>query len=1030
MIEAIIGWSMRHRWLVISLCGAACVAAGVFASAMRFDALPDVTSNQVLVLTRAPGLQPTEVERLVTRPVETAIGGVPGLITQRSISRYGISSVTVVFGDDVDPFRARQVVQERLQLIDLPAEVEKPELGPLTGGLGEIYHFSVTSPLRTRSDLLEMVQLQIAPRLRSVPGIVEVNWWGGATRSLDVVARPTDMARMQVTLAELNSALRQAIGSAAGASLPAGRAQSLLRAVSWPNQPSQLAAAVVRPAHLLADGSLQAPIRVGDLADVGESTLPRIGSATNSGRGETVYVMVQMLRNANALEVIDGIHAQMPGLQKLLPADVHLQEIYDRADLVGRTLRTVGKNLAEGGLLVIAVLLALLGSLRAGLLVALVIPMSMLGAAVGMVAFGLAGNLMSLGAIDFGLLVDGAVVMVEGIVHALQHPDPLETNESLPVRLQRVAMRLGRPVFFSVLVILLVYVPVLTLQGVDGKMFRPMAMTVLLALGTALVLSLTFVPAAASALLRPEHMPKKPPLLIRVADRLYAPLLDLSMRHPLLITLMALILLLGGGVLLARSGTEFVPQLDEGDLVIQTTRNADISLETAVDSASKMEAVLMAKVPEVTQVVSRIGSPAVATDIMGLEQADVFVRLKPPDQWRPGLSRDQLIEQMNRLLQREDPGSESSFTQPIQMRFNELLGGSVTDVDVSIFGEDLQQLRTLAEQVATVVRTAPGAADVRILAPPAVAVLEVKPKPEEIAQFGLTAADVLDAVQAIQQGVVVGHTYDGPVRLPVRVRWQGTPSAFTLSDVQIPTSLGHLVPLGRVARIEATQAPGLVNREMGRRRLVVGFNVRGGDLGDVVQAAQAAVQAGVKLPTGVQLDWGGQWETLASAKHRMAIVIPVVLLLIVAVLVLTFRRARPALLILLNVPFAGVGGVALLAMRGMAVSISAAVGFIALSGIAVLNGVVLMAHLLHLQDQGMTAQQACREAARTRLRPVLMTALVAMLGFVPMTLATGAGAEVQRPLATVVVGGLVSCTLLTLLVLPTLAAWLGRKGRV
>ena len=624
MIEALVRASMRHRGLVMIVTLVCVLVAAAIAANLKFDALPDVTSNQVLVLTRAPGMTPVEVERLVTRPIETVLGGVPGLETQRSLSRYGLSAVTVVFDDAVDPFRARQVVQERLNLVSLPAEVETPELGPLTGGLGEIYHVAVTAPARTQAQLLELVQLQIAPLLRGVPGVVEVNWWGGHQRTLDAVARPTDLARLRVTLPELMQALRNTIGSAPGANLPAGGAQTLLRGVSWPNRPEELAAAIVRPAT-----PDRAAVRVADVADVVESAQPRIGAATADGHGEIVYVMVQMLRDDNALQVMRGIHDEMPKVRAILPKDVTLHEIYDRSDLVERTLRTVGKNLAEGGILVVAVLLAMLGSMRAALLVALVIPLSMLGAAVGMVGLGIAGNLMSLGALDFRLLVDGAVVLIESVAYALHTPP--KNGQSPREHLEQAAVSVARPVFFSVLVILLVYVPVLALTGVDGKMFRPMASTVLFALATALVLSLTFVPAAASLFLRPHHVAARPPLLVRLADRAYAPLLAASMQKPKVVMVLAALLLTGGLVLLARAGTAFIPQLDEGDLVIQTTRNADISLETAVDAATRLEAALVRYVPEVRQVVSRIGSPAVATDIMGLEQADVFVRLAPPE---------------------------------------------------------------------------------------------------------------------------------------------------------------------------------------------------------------------------------------------------------------------------------------------------------------------------------------------------------------------------------------------------------------
>ena len=1021
MIEALTRWSLHHRGFVLLLTALAVGVAGFFGARLRLDAMPDVTANQVLVLTRAPGLVPEEVERLVTRPIETALGGVPGMVAQRSLSRYGLSSVTAVFADDVDAYRARQVVQERLNLVtaDLPLGVEPPELGPLTGGLGEIYHFAVGSPQRTKAELLELVQLRIAPLLRQVPGVVEVNWWGGERRSLEVLARPADLARLHLTVADLIAALHRAIGAAPGASVAAGGGQVLLRAVSWPNRPAQLAAAIVRAPQPGEPTS----VRVSDVADVVEGALPRIGSATANGKGETVYVMVQMLRDANALEVTHGVRAQMPKVRAILPPDVRLDLIYDRAELVGKTLATVGKNLLEGGLLVVAVLLLLLGSLRAGLLVALCIPLSMIVAAAGMVWSDVAGNLMSLGAIDFGLLVDGAVVMVEGLFHVLQSRD---SARPLQERMEDSAVAMSRPVFFSVLVILLVYVPVLSLQGVDGKMFRPMASTVIFALAGALVLSLTFIPAAASMLLRPQDVPKREPLLLRTAHRLYLPVLARAIAHPLLVFASAIALLAVGVWLVLRAGSSFVPQLDEGDLVVQTTRSPDVSLETAVDASSRMERALLEHVPEVAQVVSRVGSPEVATDIMGLEQADVFVRLKPRPLWRAGLDRDALIADMERVLKRHDPGSEAAFTQPIQMRFNELLGGSVTDVDVSVYGDDLTVLRTAAEHVATAIRQAKGAEDVRILAPPAVATVQVVPDPLGAAQQGFSAADILDVVQAIKTGVPVGMTYDGPVRIPVRVRMAQTPTAFTLQDLALPNSSGDLIPLSRIAHVDLQETPGLVSRNAGERRLVVGFNVRGAELGDVMAAAQHAVSA-VKLPIGLRLEWGGQWRTYQDARARMAIVIPIVLLLIIGVLIFTFGKVGPALLILLNVPFAGVGGMMALALRGLPVSMSAAIGFIALSGIAVLNGVVLMAQVLKLQESGLDAVTSARDAAAGRVRPVLMTAMVARLGFVPMMLATGPGAEVQRPLATVVVGGLVTSTALTLLVLPSLVAWLGRR---
>ncbi|WP_141618976.1 efflux RND transporter permease subunit [Myxococcus sp. AB036A] len=1024
MIEALVRWSVRHRVWVLVLTGVLALAGVAVSLRLELDAMPDITTNQVLVLTRAPGLTPEEVERLVTRPVEVALGGMPGLEEQRSLSRYGLSSVTAVFEDGVDPYRARQQVQERLNVLGstLPPGVDPPELGPLTGGLGEVFHFTLSSPERTGAQLLELTQFRVAPRLRTVPGVVEVNSWGGHQRTLEVRADAVRLAQRGVTLAQLRDALERATGSAPGASLPVGERHVLIRAVARPRAPADLAEALIPRPGAMA-------VRLGDVAEVTEGALPRIGSATANGRGETVYVMVQMLRDANALAVTGAISDALPDVRALLPEDVRLDVVYDRATLVRGTVRTVGKNLLEGGLLVVGVLFLLLGSVRAGLLVASAIPLSMLGATTAMVALDIPGNLMSLGAIDFGLLVDGAVVMVEGLFHRLAHLSPEEKKRPPREHVEETAVSLARPVFFSVLIILLVYLPILSLRGVDGKMFRPMAMTVVFALATALLLSLTFIPAAASWLIRPEHVPAREPLLVRWFERLYAPALRQSVRRRVPVAAVAVFLLAVGGWIFARAGTEFTPQLDEGDMVIQTTRVPDISLDAAVTEAGRMERVLLEAIPEVRQVVSRVGSPAVATDIMGLEMADVFVSLAPRDAWRPGLTRESLIEEMGQVLEARVPGGDPAFTQPIQMRFNELLGGAVTDVALSIYGEDLAELGLLARRAAALLSQEPGAVDVRVLAPPEVPLLEVTPRPLDSARAGLGAVDVLEAVSAVRSGVEVGATWDGAARVPIVLRLTGASDAFSLAELPLPTETGGLVPLSRVADVRLTSSPGLVSREGGQRRLVVGFNVRGADLGTVVERARSRVEQSLAPPDGYRLEWGGQYETLTEARQRLSLVLPAVALLIFAVLLFAFRRMRPALAIFANVPFACVGGMMALAARDLPVSISAAVGFIALSGIAVLNGVVLMSREQRLEADGHAPGEAVVMAARERARPVLMTALVAALGFIPMMLARGVGAEVQRPLATVVVGGLVTSTLLTLVILPTLYPWFAGRTR-
>jgi cobalt-zinc-cadmium resistance protein CzcA len=1037
LLGAIVGWSVRQRAWVLGGVFVFAIVALIVARELELDALPDVTGNQVVVLTQAPGLTPSEIERTVTRPIEVAVGGLAGLVEQRSLSRYGISSVTAVFEDDVDPWLARQQVAERISVIgSLPEGVERPELAPHTGGLGEVVQVAVRSRQRSPAALYELIHLQLAPALRATPGVVEVNIWGGARRTLDVVANPIALAQAGVSFDDLAAALRESTGAVAGAQLDAGPGQALLRAVHWPTRAAELGAVAVesqRPTALVDSHTTETHgqiLRVSELAEVREGEAPRIGAATANGAGEVVYVMIQMQRDANALALTKRIQALMPSLEQLIPSDVEIDVIYDRSVLVEATLRTVAINLLEGAGLVIIVLLLLLGSVRAGLLVAAVIPLAMLGAVVGMVSFRVPGNLMSLGAIDFGLLVDGAVVMVERAFHELRAYVDEKRDDDGPTAEQRVlaAMQsVARPMALSVVIIVLVYVPILSLQGVDGKMFRPMALTVVFALSTSLVLALTYAPAAAS-LLAVKHLPRREPRLVRAATAIYEPILRAAIAHPVFIAILSVALLGVGGLAFARSGTAFIPQLDEGDLVIQSTRAPDISLDTAIIEAGRLEAAVLS-VPEVVSATSRIGSPEVATDIMGIEQADVFVQLLPREQWRPGLEREQLIAEIDAALAEQAPGGDPAYTQPIQMRFNELLGGSVADVAVSVYGEDQVQLRAAAEQLEALLSTVAGAEDVRILAPPDVSLIEVRPNLLEASRLDMSVRDVLDLVVAMRMGVEVGETWDGPVRVPIQLHLAHEADAFTLADVPVTTPAGEIVPFSSIAELHSLKTPALVNRHSGQRRIIVGFNVRSADLGDVVVAAQAKVDAEFERNSGVRLVWGGQYEQLEHARARLAVVVPIVLISVFGLLLAVFRRFAPAAIIFLNVPFAGVGGALALWARAMPISISAAIGFIALSGIAVLNGVILMSSVRAREQAGESPSEAAAAAARDRMRPVLMTALVAALGFVPMALATGVGAEVQRPLATVVVGGLLTSTFLTLVLLPALYPWLSGRRR-
>ncbi len=1012
MISRLVEFSVDKRWWVAALTVLLAIGAVVFSLRMRLDALPDLTNNQVIVLTRAPGLTPEEVERLITRPLEVTLGGMPDLVEQRSLSLSGISSVTVVFEPHVSPWLARQMITERVVTMQLPGGAS-PELAPLTGGLGEIFHVTLSSPKRTPAELLELATYRVAPLLKSVSGVVEVNSWGGAQRTWDVVADEQRLASRGLTLGQLKSSLEAASGIAPGGALLSGASQVLLRGQALPSRPGDLGAAVV-------SGN---SVRVGDVGEVREGARLRLGAATANGEGETLYLMAQMLRDANALEVMSRIHARMPEVRAVLPEDVQIDVVYDRSTLVKATLRTVASNLLEGGLLVVLVLLLFLGNLRASVLVASVIPLAMAFAAAAMALLDVPGNLMSLGALDFGLLVDGAVVLVEGLFHGISRSESL-TRDGMRSRIRELSGKQARPVFFSVLVLLLVYVPVLSLTGVDGILFRPMALTVVFALTAALLLSLTWVPAVAAIVLRQKDMPERPPPLVRFVEWIYPKVLDPGLRRRAGVAIGAGVLFVVG-VLAGRTlGVEFTPRLDEGDLVIQTVRAPDISLEEAVRASSRLEARLKAAFPEVLQVVSRVGSPAVATDIMGYDQADIFVKLAPPSRWRPGLTKEALVEQMEPVVHEGTP--EASFTQPIQMRFNELLGGAVTDVAISVYGEDLKDLRRTADEVAHRVSKVPGAADVRVLAPPFVPLATVQPRPIDAATVGFTSREILDAVQSARVGVDVGVTFDGPVAVPLRLLTTGT-TAWNLESLSLPVPAGGLIPLSRVADVVRTESPALINRKNGERRLVVGFNVRGEDLGTAVTGAQDAVKD-LALPSGFRLVWGGQYENLLEATHRLSIVIPVVLVGILALLTWVFSRLKPALFVFALVPFGGVGGVLTLWARDMPVSLPAAIGFIALSGIAVMNGVVWVSRALELEDEGRSSEEAARQAALDRARPVLMTALVAALGFLPMTLATGAGAEVQRPLATVVVGGLATSTLLTLLVLPSLfAVVIGRR---
>jgi cobalt-zinc-cadmium resistance protein CzcA len=1009
VIGRIVTWSIANRFVVF-LAALALAAIGVRGYlGLPVDAVPDVTSVQVQVLTSAPGLSPLEVESLVTRPIELSLAGLPGAETVRSVSRTAVSAVTVVFEDGTDLTTARALVAQRLPAAReaIPAAAGRPQMGPLSTGLGEVYHFTMRWPGHAARELRTLLDWEVAYALRAVPGVVEVNGWGGDTREIEVRLRLADLRALGVGQLDVEQALLGGGQNAGGGALERGEEQVLVRLDGQYRTVAEIESQVVgaRPGGV--------PILVRDVATVRDGASPRFSAATADGEGETQYAMVQMIAGGNAHEVVARVKERLAELTKRLPPGVVVEPFYDRAAFVERVLHTVWKSLAEGGAVVMVVLLLFLGDIGAGLVVSTVIPLSMLGVFALMRAAGLSGNLMSLGAIDFGLVVDGAVVIVEGAL-ATMAASRLSAKDALG----EDAQAFGKPIALGVLIIGVVYVPVLLLEGVEGKMFRPMAFTVLFALGTALVLTFTWVPALAATVLHRAH--DGDPWIVRHLRRAYDPLLTrLTARRSLAIGL-AIALVAAGAIAGTRLGADFVPRLEEGDLVVQTTRPPSVSLAEAVRGTGAVEQVLR-RFPEVVRVVSRTGSPDVATDIMGVEQSDIFVILKPRSEWTTTRDRQELVAAFERELAKALPGTALSFTQPIEMRVQELLGGSRSDVGVKVFGDDLATLRRLSNEIAQAITATSGAADVRVEPSEGLPLATVRPDAAAIGRLGLRSEDVRAAVEALRAGRPVGLIAEGERRFPIAVRFDAPPApdVDALRRTPLVFTGGRSVALGELARIQQDDAPAQLSREQGRRRILVEANVRGRDLASFVQELQRRL-ATITMPPGYHVVVTGQYESLVRAGARLAIIVPATLLAIAVLLYFAFGAARPALLILLNVPVAASGGIVALAVRGLPFSISAGVGLIALFGVATMNGVVLLSAIRKREQLGASAREAAHQGAHERLRPVLTTAVVASLGFLPMATANGTGAEVQRPLATVVIGGLVTATMLTLLLLPAL----------
>jgi cobalt-zinc-cadmium resistance protein CzcA len=1012
---------LRFRFLVLALTILAAVLGIASLRRLTIDAVPDITPVQVQVLTRSPALGPVEVERYVTFPIEAAMTGIPGVHEIRSVSRYGISAVTIIFEDGFSLYLARQLVNERLSaaIENIPPELGRPEMGPMTTGLGEVYHFTVEGDGYSPMQLRTILDWDIVFRLRAVPGVVEVNAWGGLAKQYHVDVDPSKLIAFGVTLEDVFKALQRNNANVGSGYIEHNQEQYIIRGEALVNSMKDLESIVVATKH----GGV--PIYVRTLGEVREGSMLRIGAATENGKGETVIGMVQMLAGANASRVVEDVKKKITEIQPSLPQGVRIVPFYDRADFVSRVIGTVEKNLIEGGLLVVAVLFLLLGNVRGGLIVASAIPLSMLIAFTGMVQAGISGNLMSLGAIDFGLIVDGSVVMIENIFRRLQGTSGAGGEKRLSV-VAHAAREVVRPVVFAVTIIILVYIPILTLTGIEGKMFRPMAITVIFALVASLILAVTLMPVLASIFLREGKHDE--PWLLRKIRAVYNPALDWAMRRPRIVAASALITFTLSGAVYYFMGAEFIPRLDEGDIAIQAWRLPSISLQESIKSTSQVERVLR-RFPEVKTVVSRTGSPEVATDVMGIELSDIFVILKPRSEWKTAKTKEELISKMNEVLQKEVPGAGFGFTQPIEMRFNELIAGVRSDIGVRIFGDDLEALAQQGNEVAKALSAVRGAADVRVEQTAGLPMIRITIDRERLARYGLNAADVLDTVQATRVGKVVGTIFEGQRRfdLVVRLPEEVLSNPDVIATIPVANDKGRFVPLAQVADVRLDTGPSQVSRKNVQRRIVVECNVRGRDLAGFVAEAQSKVSKAVRLPTGYYMEWGGQFEQLQEARQRLAVVVPLTLLVILLILYMAFGAIRPALLVFLNVPLAATGGVFALALRGLPFSISAAVGFIALFGIAVLNGVVLVSYTTQLRQEGRPLEEAVVEGARARLRPVLMTAMVASFGFVPMAMATSLGAEVQRPLATVVIGGLITSTILTLLVLPTIYRWFEQK---
>jgi heavy metal efflux system protein len=1034
MLNWIIDFSLRHRAFVIVAVVALAVAGAISLQHLDLDAFPDTTPVQVQINTVAPALGPEEIEQQITFPVEQVLAGLPRLEGLRSVSKFGLSQVVVTFADGTDIYFARQLVNERLTTVELPALIERPRMGPVSTGLGEVFHYVVTGAGPDRTETRTLHDWVIKPKLRSVKGTAEVNTWGGFEKQFQIRIDPERLESRKLTLAEVVEAVEKNNKNVGAGDIRSKSQMLLVHGQGRVANEEQIAGIVIKS----EDGR---PITIGDVANVEVGHEIRRGAVTADGKGEVVLGLGFMLMGENSHQVTWAMKRKLAEIKVGLPAYVKVEPVYDRTELVDFVLDTVRQNLLEAGLLVVAVLFLFLGNLRAAFIVALAIPLSMLFAFCGMLRFGIAASLLSLGAIDFGMIVDSSVVMIENCVRHIAHGE-LSGKSKLEL-VREAAIEVRKPTLFGELIIMIVYLPILTLEGIEGKMFRPMALTVIFALAGSMILSMTLMPVLASLLL-PKRIAESEPLLMRLAHAIHAPILRIAMRYRFAVIafgLTAVFVTIGPRILtlglvdsdfgIAPSlGSEFVPTLSEGAIEIGVVRLADTPIERSIEENTRIEQLLLKEFPdEINHVWSRIGTAEVATDPMGIELADVFISLKPRAKWKKASTQAELTQ----LIQTEIRpllGAKYSFSQPIKERLDEMTAGVRADLAVMLYGDDIKTLQSKAGEIQKVLVGARGSADVNIEPMTGLPILQIKVKQEEIARHGVHARQVLDLVESLG-GIRVSEVIDGQYRFPLVIRlpesYRGTSGSAEdaktlIENLPIITPKGERLSLSLLAKVDVLEdTPSTITREWGQRRITVACNVRGRDLGSFVAEAQRKLKDSIVLPSPrYHLELGGQWEHLVSARNRLLLVVPVALLSIITLLYLTYGNVLDAIRVFMGVPFAAVGGVLALWIRGMPFSISAAIGFIAMSGVAVLDDMILVSYIRQLRAKGLALDDAVQKAAVTRLRPVLMTTLVACLGFLPMAFSDGVGAEVQRPLATVVIGGVLSAMVMSLFVVRVL----------